>query len=405
MNILLSAYACEPFKGSEPAVGWNWAQELSKQGHKVYVVTRKNNESNINKYYKHKPKKIKFIYYDLPNLFIKLFSNKGKSNPLSFLYFFFWQIGIYFVIKPYIKKIKFDYIHHVTFVSLRYPSFLCYLNVPFLLGPVAGGDKVPIKLRKKFFLKNKLFEYLRDLINYLIKFSPLHTNMYRNSKKIFYNSNETKELIPKKFYYKSKKMLAISIDENEISKKPQEIKKKINICYVGRLEQLKGIDILIDTFYLIKSKNKNVNFNIVGTGTHDLQIKKKINNLKLGKDIKWKKYMPRIKLLRFYKQNNFLIFPSLRDSGGMVLLEAMSKGTVVAGLNIGGPNEIIDKYTGVKINTKNYSYNDIIKKLSNEILLLINNKKRYKQISKNCLNRVYEFSMKKKINYIYKKYY
>ena len=118
-----------------------------------------------------------------------------------------------------------------------------------MLGPVAGGDKVPIKLRKKFFLKNKLFEYLRDLINYLIKFSPLHTNMYRNSKKIFYNSNETKELIPEKFHHKSKKILGISIDENEISKKPQEIKKKINVCYVGRLEQLKGIDILIDTFY------------------------------------------------------------------------------------------------------------------------------------------------------------
>ena len=69
-------------------------------------------------------------------------------------------------------------------------------------------------------------------------------------------------------------MLAISIDENEISKR-YEIKKKINICYVRRLEQLKGIDILIDTFYLIKLKNKNVCFNIVGTGTHDLQIKKK----------------------------------------------------------------------------------------------------------------------------------
>lgn len=403
MNILLSAYACEPFRGSEPAVGWNWAQELSKQGHKVYVVTRKNNESNINKYFKNKSKKIEFIYYDLPNLFIKLFSRKGKSNPLAFLYFFFWQIGIYFAIKPYIKQIKFDYIHHVTFVSLRYPIFLCHLNVPFLLGPVAGGDKIPIKLRKKFFLKNKLFEYLRDWINYLIKISPLHTNMYRNSKKIFYNSNETKELIPKKFHHKSKKILAISIDENEISKKPQEIKKIINICYVGRLEQLKGIDILIDTFYLIKSKNKNVNFNIVGSGPHDFQIKKKINNLKLGKDIKWQKYMPRIKLLRFYKQNNFLIFPSLRDSGGMVLLEAMSKGTVVAGLNIGGPNVIINKNIGIKIDVKNYSYNQIIKKLSNEILALISNKKKYKHMSKNCLSRVNEFSMKKKIDLIYKK--
>ena len=60
--------------------------------------------------------------------------------------------------------------------------------------------------------------------------------MYRNSKKIFYNSNETKELIPKKFYHKSKKMLAISIDENEIFlKRPQEIKKnKYLLCWKTR---------------------------------------------------------------------------------------------------------------------------------------------------------------------------
>ena len=113
--------------------------------------------------------------------------------------------------------------------------------------------------------------------------------------------------------------------------------------------------------------------------------------------------MPRKKLLKFYEQNNFLIFPSLRDSGGMVLLEAMSKGTVVAGLNIGGLNEIINKNIGIKIDVKNYSYNQIIKKLSNEILELISNRKKYKQMSKNCLSRVNEFSMKKKIDLIYKR--
>ena len=47
MKILLSAYACEPNKGSEPAVGWNWAQGLVKLGHEVWVLTRTNNQQTI----------------------------------------------------------------------------------------------------------------------------------------------------------------------------------------------------------------------------------------------------------------------------------------------------------------------------------------------------------------------
>ena len=65
MNILLSAYACEPNKGSEPAAGWKWAYELSKRGHNVFVITRSNNKQIIDKYLQGLDKKpsIKFIYH------------------------------------------------------------------------------------------------------------------------------------------------------------------------------------------------------------------------------------------------------------------------------------------------------------------------------------------------------
>ena len=68
MNILISAYACEPNKGSEPGVGWNWAIELSKH-HNVWVITRDNNKSTIESYIKENPsyncKNLKFIYVGL----------------------------------------------------------------------------------------------------------------------------------------------------------------------------------------------------------------------------------------------------------------------------------------------------------------------------------------------------
>ena len=189
MNILLSAYACEPNKGSEPEVGWKWALSLSKRGHSVYVITRKNNKKNIDKYLKtYSLTNLNFIYFDYPNWVLNII--KGKLNPNAYLYILLWQIGIYFTARPYIKKIKFDYIHHVTFVSLRFPSFLSLYNIPFIFGPVSGGDSIPFKLRNKFTFIENIKELLRDFNNMYIKFSPLINLTLSKSYKIYVCSQQ-----------------------------------------------------------------------------------------------------------------------------------------------------------------------------------------------------------------------
>ena len=37
MKILVSAYSCEPNKGSESEVGWRWSLKLAEKGHKVFA--------------------------------------------------------------------------------------------------------------------------------------------------------------------------------------------------------------------------------------------------------------------------------------------------------------------------------------------------------------------------------
>jgi len=66
MKLLLSAYACEPSKGSEPGVGWNWTQALFRRGYDVHVITRSNNRSDIESAYKGQSPPITFYYHDLP---------------------------------------------------------------------------------------------------------------------------------------------------------------------------------------------------------------------------------------------------------------------------------------------------------------------------------------------------
>ena len=67
MKILLSAYACEPRKGSEPGVGWSAALLLSDE-HDVWVLTRANNRAAIERELGRCPlPRLHFVYYDLPS--------------------------------------------------------------------------------------------------------------------------------------------------------------------------------------------------------------------------------------------------------------------------------------------------------------------------------------------------
>jgi len=45
-KVLVSAYACEPGKGSEPEVGWQWVHQIARF-HEVWVITRANNRLQI----------------------------------------------------------------------------------------------------------------------------------------------------------------------------------------------------------------------------------------------------------------------------------------------------------------------------------------------------------------------
>ncbi len=91
MRVLLSAYACEPGKGSEPGVGWRWAIEIARRGHEVIVLTRANNRTVIETAIKADPTlppNITFAYYDLPAWALAF---KRKFNAvLPYYFFYFW---------------------------------------------------------------------------------------------------------------------------------------------------------------------------------------------------------------------------------------------------------------------------------------------------------------------------
>ena len=167
-SILVSAYGCEPLKGSEPGVGWNWVLQMAKYN-KLHVITRANNQEIIEA---HLPLDLKsnivFYYYDTSN-FIKQFKNKAKG---LYFYYFFWQIGIISLAKRIIKNNPIDYTMHLTFGSMWMPTFLPFLKPSFIWGPVGGGDCEPRSFLKLLAPKQRFMRSFRYVINKTSFFNP-----------------------------------------------------------------------------------------------------------------------------------------------------------------------------------------------------------------------------------------
>ncbi|KAB2833154.1 MAG: glycosyltransferase family 1 protein, partial [Candidatus Dadabacteria bacterium] len=92
LKVLLSAYACESGKGSEPGVGWNWVNQIARF-HDVWVITRANNRESIERENGGALSGVHWIYFDYPGW--ARFWKRGQRG--VHLYYYLWQIAVYFL--------------------------------------------------------------------------------------------------------------------------------------------------------------------------------------------------------------------------------------------------------------------------------------------------------------------
>lgn len=122
MKILISAYSCEPGRGSEPGVGWNVVREVANY-HEVWVLTRPDESGAVieAELARNPVPNLHFVYFNLP-----IWSSGWRwgSNGAMQLHYYLWQIQAYFVARRLHREIGFDLVHHVTFVKYSNPSFL-----------------------------------------------------------------------------------------------------------------------------------------------------------------------------------------------------------------------------------------------------------------------------------------
>lgn len=353
-KVLICAFAClkDPDgrvgfgKGGESGLGWNMVLQIARFA-EVFVLTDGGNKKSIeDKMSEQKMSDVVFYYVNLPK-----FLNFTKK--IIQIYAYLWQIKAYFVAKKLNKEINFDIFHHITYANDWMASFVgALLPIPYIRGPGGGAHRVPEKFVEEYPFKDRMVQKIRIIGQWFFKHDPFFILGQSRAQKILVCNKESFNALPQKWQKKaeffpvngiSKEDLVISNNNN------RQESEKFSIITAGKLIKIKSFDLAIKSFAKFNGKNPDSKVVIIGDGPELENLKKLSKELSVEEKIVFKKWMPRKNLLKEIALADVFLFPSLRDGGGQVVVEAMAVGKPVVCFDIAGPGFHVDENCGIKI--------------------------------------------------------
>jgi glycosyltransferase involved in cell wall biosynthesis len=367
MKVLVSAYACEPNKGSEPGVGWDTVCAIARD-HEVWVFTTATHRSGIERELNIQNSNIQnsniqnsniqnsnihWVYLD-PFNWVYDWTTGGKGIQWDVhLHHYLWQIKAYFVAKRLHQTVGFDLVHHATYGRYSAPSFLSLLPIPLVWGPVGGGESAPLSFWKDFNGKGKLYEFLRQVAKVSGEFDPfVHLTARRSAIALACTPETAKRLralqVPRLEMLPGQTAVS-EVDWQQLQglkarREAERGDRPVRFLSLGRLIHWKGYHLGVRAF--LAAKLENAEYWIVGTGAELESLK----CLAKGDDrIKFLGSLPRSQALQVMADCDVLVHPSLHDFSPTVCVEAMAAGIPVLCLDLGGPSIQITDETGIRV--------------------------------------------------------
>jgi len=398
MKVLLSAYSCLPNAGSENAVGWKWALGIAACGHHTFVITRAAYRNAIETACeKDSIQNPQFLYYDMSPTIQKLY-----KIPLgNYVHYLLWQYTAAKVAVRVHAKERFDLVQHITWGNFRLPSFMWKLGIPFIFGPVGGGESTPKKLRRGLGMRGRVWDFLRRTSNLLLTRGPLMRSTYAHATQIVATTNETLREIPAPYRQKVRVQQAVGIDprgpytstDRSSAHPPKARCGKLKVLFVCRLLAWKGLHLGLKSLAELDHQVKDVHLTVVGFGSDESRLKRLAQRLDLGESISWVPWLERWEdLIQLYAEFDLLLFPSLHESGGMAVLEAMSFGLPVLCLDLGGPGISVNNTCGRVIPTEDNTEEEVVRLMSACLSELLCNPAILESLSAGARRRVALFS-------------
>jgi len=349
-RVLLSAYQCGPGLGSVSQIGWEWYTRLANQL-PLTLVTHIRNQQALEKAGA-PPAGSKIIYIDTEWFAGPLYRFASKLFPrsehpvflISSLDFYLYD----WIALRTLRRLRrsgedWDIVHQVTPVSPLAATRLHKLGIPLILGPWNGALPSPKEYPEIMRAESGWVYPIRKL-------GGLLDSLIGSTRKawlILTATSATREAINPRHQHKCVAMLENGVDLNLFTPSawppPPNAENLLEILFVGRLLPFKGVGMLLEAVHRLPFPYR---LTLVGSGSEEDALRNQAQALNLGDKVFFEGALPLSEVAAHMARAHVFCLPSVRESGGAVLLEAMAAARPVIALAYGGPTEIVDDAVG-----------------------------------------------------------
>ena len=181
-----------------------------------------------------------------------------------------------------------------------------------------------------FLSKKRKFEKIqRKIVPILANFSLKRADKIRTISE--YLTQQSKKIVSDKSYF-----IFPTFTDLDMFLAEQDLEFKNYILFVGVLEEVKGLDWLIESFGKIKAEYPDFKLIIVGQGSEQKNLESKIKSLELGERVEFKGKLSLKETKDIMKSCYCLVLPSRSEGLGRVIMEAQALSKPTIGSNVGG---------------------------------------------------------------------
>jgi len=354
MKVLVSAIACNPYLGSENYFGWAAVKCLA-QDHELWVLTGRRNSTDLARAAREGlvPPSVHFVY---AGDYKEWHSNRLLARLQNWKEYASFSKAILNVARKLHSVEKFDLVHHITFTTSRVPVTLWQLGIPFVFGPICGNEEFPFRLFPILSPVGAAFELARKTSNVASWYSPRVRQSIRRADHVFGITEDAVELTralrgsAKGISQLSPGFYAPARVAEFTRFVPQKKTGGVLRLYVaGNLGGQKCVALAFQALALVKQQGVDFRYHLGATGPEVPHLKKMVARLGLTEEVIFGGAMSREDYQTELGNTHVFLLPSMRETVGLTMLEAMMAGCVPIVADNGGPRVAVTAECGYKI--------------------------------------------------------
>jgi len=353
LRVLTCAFACCPpgtpgFKGGEDSLGWSLVKQVARF-HDTWTITHGANRRSIEQALRQElHPNLQFCYVDLPKWLHPLLRFQGCHQ----FYYHLWQVKAYLASRSLYKELNFDLFHHITYANDWLASFIgAFLPIPYVRGPGGGAHRTPKGFGREYSLAGRIWEKIRAIGQWIFRHDPIYFKGQERARAILVCNRESLSKIPKKWLHKAHLYPVSGISSEDLAQFSQHptAQHEFRVLSAGTLIRVKGFSLAIRAFKEFAQTHPEAKLNIIGSGPEDSRLRDLVSRTQLQDKVCFLGWKPHEDLMSEMANHDVFLFPSLRDGGGTVVIEAMAVGKPVVCLDTGGPGMHVTDETGIKV--------------------------------------------------------